>query len=117
MGKKVYKRIRGHTINIGKTHIRNTQVTEKFIYESKEFQEVYYVMLRTACKKQMIYYKTYSSLQRLKFLILYRSTPRLFQVDYMFTVPIETNTGTAACPTIKQIIICSHLIQNLKKNQ
>lgn len=115
LGEKVYKRIRGHTVYIGKTHIRNNQVTEKFIYESKEFKEVYYVMLRTACKKQMIYYKTYSSLQRLKFLILYRSTPRLFQVDNMFTVPIETNTGTAACPTIKQIIICSHLIQNLKK--
>lgn len=40
--------------------------------------------------------------QSFQIIIEYRSTSRLLQVDYMFIVTIETNTGTAACSTINK---------------
>lgn len=68
-------------------------------------------MLKLAYDKAMIlHYKTCSLFhkknqyyrQSFQIIIEYRSTSRLLQVDYMFIVTIETNTGTAACSTINK---------------
>lgn len=61
-------------------------------------------------KAMILHYKTCSLFhkknqyyrQSFQIIIEYRSTSRLLQVDYMFIVTIETNTGTAACSTINK---------------